>query len=181
MSVAHAQAQATRPDATVAPPPIVSIAVVPTTDSPEMQRLTATTQELREAIQLLAQKTPGPERDLAISKAQSALSRTQQAMLTLPPEYRRTLAPPQVTGGYDAAVRALMDAADSLRKSVQGMAQEPAGERRNQAIREANRALLDTQVAMTNAYDATAFPPHTVTLGAAPMQCAWLGTMWGCS
>jgi hypothetical protein len=176
-----AQAQVTRSEVIVVSPPVVRIAAVPTATSPEMQRLMATTQELRDAIQLLAQRTPGPERDLAIAKAQSALLKTQQAMLTLPPEYRRTVAPTRASGGYDASVRALMDAADSLRKSVQAMAQEPAGERRNEAIREANRALLDTQVAMTNAYDATAFPPNTATLGAGAMRCAWLGTMWGCS
>jgi hypothetical protein len=46
-----------------------------------------------------------------------------------------------------------MKAADRLRQSVQAMAQQPAGERRNQAIFDANRALWDTQEAMASAYD----------------------------
>jgi len=92
-----------------------------------------------------------------------------------------TAVPSPASAGYDQSVRALMAAADSLRASIHVMAREPAGEQRNQAIRDANRALIETQVAMANAYDATAFPHRTATMGAGPLQCAWLGTMWGCS
>jgi hypothetical protein len=175
-----AQAQVTRP-APASPPPVVSITAVPTAPTPEMQRLMASAQELREAIGSLAQKTPGPERDVAIAKAREALARTQQAMATLPPAYRRTVPASTSSQGYDASVKALMAAADTLRESIHAMAREPAGEARNQAIRDANRALLDTQVAMANAYDATAYPPQTTTLGAAPLHCAWVGSMWACS
>lgn len=177
-----AQAQVTRAAQPPSNPPVVAITAAPSTSSAEMQRLMASAQQLRDSIQALSQKTPGPERDLAIAKAQEALLKTQRAMLDLPPEYRTRTATLAPSGGYDPSVQALMNAAESLRKSIQAMAREPAGERRNQAIREANRALLDTQVAMANAYDVTAFPPHTATLGAGPatMQCTWLGTMWGC-
>ncbi|MEJ8838821.1 hypothetical protein [Ramlibacter sp. AN1133] len=175
------QAQVPGARLTMQPPPSVTMAPVPATTSAAMQRLEATGQELREAIQSLAGKVPGPERDIAIAKAQEALLKTQQAMVDLPPEYRSTAATRMHGSGYDQSVRALMAAADSLRQSVHAMAREPAGERRNQAIRDANRALLATQVAMANAYDATAFAPQTATMGAAPLQCVWLGTMWGCS
>jgi hypothetical protein len=57
------------------------------------------------------------------------------------------------TTGYDESVRKLMKSADSLRHAIQQMAQQPAGDRRNEAIRDANRALLDTQAAMAAAYE----------------------------
>lgn len=97
--------------------------------------------------------------------------------------------------GYDASVQALMRAADSLRDSIHAMAREPASPTRNEAIREANRALLRTQSAMVNAYDYTAFGGDTRTLGAGSAQlthdrtvvldpngirCARLGAMTGC-
>ena len=169
----------------VATPPSTRAAVVTTTtttaSSAAMQRLDATAQELRQAIGLLARKPPGAERDVALAEAQKALLKTQQAMIDLPPEYRiiTTARAPQ---GYDPSAKELMAAADSLRDSIHVMAREPASERRNQAIRDANRALLDMQASMANAYDATAFAPQTTTLGAGPaMQCVWLGTMWGCN
>jgi hypothetical protein len=178
---AHAQSPAAPPPLTA--PPVVTIVTAPTPASPEMNRLMTTSQQLRDAIQALAGKPPGTERDIAIAKAQEALLRTQQAMRDLPAEYRASTASAIPPRGYDASVRTLMGAADSLRQAIHAMAREPAGERRNQAIREANRALLDTQVAMANAYDATAFPARgtaTTTLGAGPSHCIWLGSMWGC-
>jgi hypothetical protein len=176
-SQAQVHGPAARPST---PAPVVSISVAPATSTPEMQRLMDSQEELRQAIRSLAQKPPGTERDVAIAKAQEALSRTRQAMRDLPPEYRATAAASSANRGYDDSVRSLMDAADALRHAVQAMAREPAGARRNQAIRDANRALLDTQVAMANAYDATAFPQRTASVGATPRQCVWLGTMWGC-
>jgi len=180
-----ANAQAPASPAPLSSPPVITIRTEPVQHSPEMQRLAASAQQLRDAIQVLAQRAPGPERNVAIAKAQEALVRTQQAMLDLPPEYRTaTTATTTVPRGYDQSVRSLMAAADTLRQSIHSMAREPAGERRNQAIRDANRALMDTQVAMANAYDVTAFGPNTASLGAgpgsAPTQCVWLGTMWGC-
>ena len=88
--------------------------------------------------------------------------------------------------GYDASVNRLMNAADDLRASVQAMAREPAGPSRDRAIQAANQALLDTQVAMTNAYDHAAFGSQTTTLGAGPaagarvLHCAPLGAMQAC-
>lgn len=102
--------------------------------------------------------------------------------LTVPAE--RASAQP----GYDASVRRLMNAADDLRASVHAMAQEPAGPSRDRAIQAANRALLETQVAMTNAYDHAAFGPQAATTtmgaGAAPgtrvLHCEPLGAMQAC-
>lgn len=97
--------------------------------------------------------------------------------------------------GYAPSVQALMQAADSLRDSIHAMARQPASPERNQAIHDANHALVETQSAMVNAYDQTAFGGDTRTLGAGPahvahdrtvvldangIHCARLGTMIGC-
>ncbi|WP_332813894.1 beta/gamma crystallin domain-containing protein [Ramlibacter sp.] len=140
--------------------------------TPSMQHLQASADRLRQAIEALAGRPPGPDREAAIAKAHEALLETQQAMLSLPPELRSSGT--VSAGDYDAAVTRLMQTADQLRQAVQAMAQQPAGERRNQAIRQANRALLDTQVAMAHAYQpgtsgtASMGVPSTITLSPAP-------------
>jgi hypothetical protein len=116
-----------------------------------MQRLQQAADRLRESIQSLAQKQPGPGRDQALAEAHRALLRTQEAMVSLPPELRSSGS--VSISGYDESVRKLMKSADSLRYAIQQMAQQPAGNRRDEAIRDANRALLDTQAAMALAYD----------------------------
>lgn len=162
-----------------------------------MQRLSEASRRLSDAVRVLANKPAGPERDTAMREAQKALARTQQAMREMPREYR--VATSRTTPGYDASVQTLMHAADQLRDSIHAMAREAPGPRRNQAIHDANQALLDTQAAMAQAFDATyAFnqPPSstttTVTLGAGPAartivigpgsnaNCVKLGEMLGC-
>ena len=130
--------------------------------SESMQKLQQSAQHLRESIQALARKKPGPERDRAIDQAHEALLETQRAMASLPPELRSTER--ASTMDYDASVTSLMQSADSLRHSIQEMAQQPAGERRNRAIAQANEALLDTQAAMVNAYQPS--PARSMGAGA---------------
>jgi hypothetical protein len=161
---------------------------------PGMDKLAASAQRLRDAIQLMAEKPAGPERDTAIAQAQAALRATEVAMADLPPAPVASSPAAKDTAGYDTSVRALMAAADALRASIHTIARRPAGPERNEAIREANRALLKTQVAMANAYDATTHPQGTNVLGAgqgahsgtrtitvvSESQCTRLGTMWAC-
>lgn len=175
-TMATAQAQDRPASSGTRPPTVISAEPVYT---PAMRALRESAQRLRESIQALAQKPPGPERKVALDEARSALLRTQQAMVDLPPSGRAT-GTVSSTSGYDASVRKLMQAADSLRDSIQEMATQPAGDRRNQAIRAANRALLDTQVAMANAYDLTAFGEPAVTVGQKTMNCVRLEDMWAC-
>lgn len=118
--------------------------------SQSMQKLQQSAQQLRESIQALAQKKPGPDRDRALANAHEALLETQRAMVALPPELRSTSA--SSSADYDESVTRLMKSADSLRHSIQEMAQQPAGERRDRAIAEAHKALRDTQAAMVSAY-----------------------------
>lgn len=61
---------------------------------------------------------------------------------------------------HTKAMEQLNAAAQRLRDATQEMARQPGGERRNQAIREANQALLDTQEAMMR------LPPELRTKGA---------------
>ncbi len=170
-----------------------SVTIVQPAGGPAMHKLATSAQRLRDAIQLMSEKPAGPERDTAIARAQSALRATEQAMADLPPAPQAT-GPVRNTAGYDTSVRALMAAADALRDSIHAMAARPAGAGRNQAIREANRALLRTQVAMADAYDATTYPEGANVLGAGQAvppgtrtvtvvrgtDCVKLGTMWGC-
>ena len=51
---------------------------------------------------------------------------------------------------YTRSMERLFQAAQRLRESVQSMAQQPAGERRNQAMAQAREALLHTQQAMVS-------------------------------
>jgi len=153
--------------------------------TPAMRDLMQSAQQLRESIQALAQKAPGPERKIALDSAREALRRTQQAMLDLPPQYRAT-GTQASTAGYDPSVRQLMKSADDLRASIHAMAREPAGPGRNQAIRDSNRALLDIQAAMANAYDLTAFRnPQTTTtrtmhVAVDELRCDKLAGMLAC-
>jgi hypothetical protein len=126
--------------------------------SDSMVALQRSAQRLRETIQSLAQRAPGPDRDEAMRAARDALYDTQQAMIRLPPEYRIsgiTLSNVPIAQGYGAqnrtygdSMRELQLAADRLRDAIQKMAQHPAGSRRNEAIKQAHQALFETQHAM---------------------------------
>lgn len=160
-AAASAHAQAARPaphDGTTA-----GVVAVQRVTTPAMADLQASAQRLRESIQILAQKPPGPDRKAALEQAQKALQRTQQAMADLPPEYR-VVATQAGAAGDAPSVKIMMAAADSLRDSIHAMAGRPAGPQRNQAIRDANKALIDLQGAIANAYDLTAYQqPSTTT------------------
>ena len=119
------------------------------TYSKSMDELQRAAERLRESIQTLAQQAPGPQRDMALKAAREALYDTQQAMIRMPPELRTgTSSRGAVAGDYAQTMRELRHAADRLYNAIHAMAKQPAGERRNQAIREAHEALLETQSAM---------------------------------
>ena len=134
----------------VSPPSSGTVISTHPMDTQAMQRLRDSADNLRHSIQALAQQPPGPQRAQALDKANEALLETQQAMLALPPHLRSW--GEVSTADYDKSVRQLSASAASLRQAIQQMAQQPPGERRNQAIRTANRALWDTQMAMASAY-----------------------------
>ncbi|WP_334186352.1 hypothetical protein [Noviherbaspirillum sp.] len=64
------------------------------------------------------------------------------------------------TASDDKAIQDLLAAAQSLRESIQTMAQMPAGEKRTEAIREGNEALMQVQAAMAS------LPPYLLLANA---------------
>lgn len=129
--------------------------------SPELERLLKASQGLRSAVQTLAQKQPGSQRTVAIAMAHQALNLTNQAMSQLPPEMRADPTPTSnsksgsgSTGSIGSqpdnpqSMEALQKAAEQLVKSVQAMADEPVGERRDAAVKAAQQALYDANQAM---------------------------------
>jgi hypothetical protein len=126
--------------------------------SESMVKLERAAQRLRESVQALAQKPAGGERDAAMDAAKRALEETQQAMTALPPEYRveglvvsnRPIehGSPAQNRSFDDSMKELQRTADRLRGAIQAMAQRPAGESRNEAIKQAHNALFETQQAM---------------------------------
>lgn len=144
-----AAAQGSAP--TPAMPPSLAGPTSPSAQAQPMANLQQAAQRLRESIQALAQKKPGPDRDGAIAQAQQALLETQRAMVALPPE-TRTSGSALSDADYDRSVKKLMRAADKLRDSIQAIAQQSAGERRERALSQTRKALWDTQQAMMSAY-----------------------------
>lgn len=140
---------------TAAPAQVLSARPIYSESMVDLQRAA---QHLRETIQSLAQRAPGAERDQAMRDARRALEDTRIAMVRLPAEYRVdgvvvsnvpiARAQPAQNRTFDGSMNELQLAADRLRQSIQAMADQPAGARRNQAIKEANDALIATQEAM---------------------------------
>lgn len=113
--------------------------------SKSMERLQQAAQKLREAVQAMAQEPAGERRNRAIAQAQEGLLETHRAMMALPPELRVGSA---TSPDYTKSMERLQAAAQKLREAAQAMAQQPAGERRNQSIDQVRQALFDTQQAM---------------------------------
>lgn len=129
-------------------------------DSRAINQLQLAAQRLRDAAQKAAQLPAGGDRNYAIRQANSALLEVKQAMISLPPELRSKegsstrsmdrkspsiiLTPTDQGPAFDL----LQQAAQRLRESVQSMAQEPAGDGRNNAISATNDALFDANQAL---------------------------------
>ncbi|TFZ04276.1 hypothetical protein [Ramlibacter rhizophilus] len=147
------------------PPGAAPGGVLTASQSKTVENLQNATNRLHESIKAMENKGEGKQRHEAITRAQKALIDTQQAMLALPDEMRQSPAFTMSTTEYNESVKKLMQAAESLRKSVQAMAQMPAGEARNKAIQQVNQALVDTQAAMVLA--SVPATGQTGTMGAA--------------
>lgn len=89
-----------------------------------------------------------------LGSAGLAAAQTQPSpMAPSQPPYHRADTPgrpaiPDSDVQYSPAMQRLFQAAQRLRESVQDMAQQPAGPRRDEAMQTAERALLTTQEAM---------------------------------
>jgi hypothetical protein len=120
----------------------------------------------------MAQQPPGERRNQAIKEAHQALYDTNQAMIQLPPQMR-SKDPPSADKGatgktgssgaggtagtsssmsdaeYSRSMEKLQKSAQELREAIQAMAQQPQGQRRDEAIMEAHDALFDLNQSMT--------------------------------
>ena len=154
--------------ATTASPSVTPGAPVASSDPGQaMDRLQTGAQQLREAIQAMAQEPAGPRRNDAIRRAHEALMNTNSSMLQLPPELRGDASAGGVgatvgAGGagvagavypnsdveYTRAMEKLMKSAQSLREGIQALAQQQPGPARNEAIKQAQQALYDVNSAM---------------------------------
>lgn len=92
-----------------------------------------------------------------LAAAQSAQTNQQAPAVQAPAAPGGAFTRPETTGrpavpstgiDYTKPMERLFQAAQRLREAVQGMAQQPAGERRNQAMAQAREALLHAQQAM---------------------------------
>ena len=121
-------------------------------DAKPIHELEAAAQRLRDAIHVMAQAAAGQKRTAAIRDANVALARTQAAMANLPPEL---LLAGGREGDYAHAMDRLEQAAQDLRDASHALATEPSSERRNAAMERIDKALLDTQQTMLDAYTAS--------------------------
>lgn len=113
--------------------------------SAAMQRLLEAAQHLRDASHEMAEGKTIEARNKAIKQTNEALLATQRAVLEIPSDLRR----PSNSSGYDAkGLDRLKKAAQKMREAAQALADQPAGEGRNAAIKQINSALLETQQAM---------------------------------
>lgn len=124
------------------------------TQQQSMVKLQQAADRLRDAVAAMRGKQSTADRERAIAQTQDALHATQRAMRELPAEIRNAPAAAITPAQYEASVEATMRAAESLRQSIQAMAKLPAGAARNDAIAQANQALIETHAATMAAYGA---------------------------
>ena len=109
---------------------------------------------------------PPPPASATTGSASATPPLTTQAP-TAPGATSTTSAP----ADYNAALEHLQQGAQRLRDAVQAMAKEPAGARRNEAIKEAHAALINANSSMSQLYQ-----PQ---MGSAPLSPGASGTTTG--
>lgn len=115
------------------------------TDAKPIEDLQAAAQRLRDAAHVLAQAPAGPKRNQAIKDTNRTLMEVNDAMANLPPDL---LTAQSDESKYKQSVDRLEQAAQRLRDSTHALAADPASKRRNETIKDINRALMDTQQVM---------------------------------
>jgi hypothetical protein len=124
-------------------------------DPKAMDRLQQAAQQLREAVQAMAQRPAGAQRNEAIKTANRALYAAQEAMILLPLRVGSSAGAsgtPKSTNRSAAstepsqAADQLREASDKLRSALQAM-QQPSGKADGQAAQLAKQALVVTQQA----------------------------------
>jgi hypothetical protein len=114
-------------------------------DAKPVHQLEAAAQRLRDATHEMAQAPAGPKRNEAIRQVNRTLLEVQNAIAALPPE---TIIAAGREGDYKLATDNLQAAAQRLRDSAHTLAREAVPDKRAAAIKDINKALIDTQQAM---------------------------------
>lgn len=123
----------------------VASSATASSDPRPIEDLQAAAQRLRDATRDMAEAPPGPARVTAIQAADRALMEVNQAMANLPPPLLTAAA---TESDYRQAIDRLQQAAQRLRDASHALATDPYSTRRNETIRDINRALLETQQVM---------------------------------
>ena len=114
-------------------------------DAKPVEDLEAAAQRLRDAVHEMAQAPAGPKRNEAIHQANRTLLEVQSAIAALPPA---TILAAGRESDYKKATDNLQMAAQRLRDTTHALARESLPEKRAAAIKDINKALIDTQQAM---------------------------------
>ena len=121
-------------------------------DAKPVQDLEQAAQRLRDAIHAMVQAPAGPQRNEAIRAANEALMQVHNAYGALPPSVLLAAGNDTTSSAYEGHYRQAMTkletAAQRLRDATHALVREPGGSKRADAIRDVNKALLDTQQAM---------------------------------
>jgi len=114
-------------------------------DAKPIEDLQLAAQRMRDAIHAMAQAPAGAKRSQAIKDANRALAEVQAAMANLPPELLTAAAS---ESNYKQSIDRLQFAGDRLRDAAHALAEDPYSKRRNETIKDINKALLETQQVM---------------------------------
>ena len=125
----------------------VATTMAKTADAKPVQNLEAAAQRLRDAIHALAKAPAGPQRNQAIHDGNRALMEVNEAMAALPPEMLTAQAS---ESSYRQSMDRLEQAAQRLRDATHALAADSNSTRRNEAIKDINRALHETQQVMAD-------------------------------
>ena len=123
----------------------VGVKAASATDAKAIEDLQAAAQRLRDAAHALAQAPAGPQRNQAIKDTNRTLMEVNEAMANLPPDL---LTAQSDESKYRQSLDRLEQAAQRLRDATHALAVAPVSQRRNETIKDVNRALADTQQVM---------------------------------
>ena len=123
----------------------IATSTIASGDARPIEDLQAAAQRLRDAIHDMAEAPAGPKRMAAIQMGDRALLEVNQAMANLPPDLLTAAA---TESDYRQAIDRLQQAAQRLRDASHALVTDPYSTRREQTIRDINRALLETQQVM---------------------------------
>ena len=116
-------------------------------DAKPIEDLQTAAQRLRDAVHALAKAPPGPQRNQAINDGNRALMEVNIAMANLPPDLLTAQAD---ESSYQKSIDRLEAAAQKLRDTTHALAADPNSQRRNETIKEVNKALRETQQVMAD-------------------------------